>query len=410
MEEEKGSQGERLSQFILSEIEKGGPIPFSQFMEWCLYHPEYGYYRSERAKIGRDGDYYTSPCVHPLFGGMIAKQLSQMAEQMGGSTFDVVESGGGRGFLCEDVLQWTKKNSPVFYQRLHYHLIETAPPFLKEQKERLREYKKEGKIFWIESEAFEKGKIQMEGCFLSNELLDAFPVHQVVVDHGNLKEVYVTQENSQLKEQVGELSDPRIASYFQSIDITLQEGQRAEVNLNALDWMEKVARCLKRGFVLTIDYGYHAKELYASHRRAGTLLCYTRHRTSDNPYERIGEQDITSHVNFTSLILKGEELGLRLTGLVPQYQFLMALGLLQEMESMEREMSEMDGFQFRLSLKHLIEPEMGMGEVFKVLIQHKGIIEPQLNGLREFRSIFWSKIPSSLMEGTKALGSDGKDL
>src|SRR4030042_1226542 len=191
MEEEKGSQGERLSQFILSEIGKGGPIPFSQFMEWCLYHPEYGYYRSERAKIGRDGDYYTSPCVHPLFGGMIAKQLSQMAEQMGGSTFDVVESGGGRGFLCEDVLQWTKKNSPVFYQRLHYHLIETAPPFLKEQKERLR----------------------------------------------------------QLKEQVGELSDPRIASYFQSMDITLQEGQRAEVNLNALDWMEKVARCLKRGWV-----------------------------------------------------------------------------------------------------------------------------------------------------------------
>src|SRR4030043_493338 len=350
MEEETGSQGERLSQFILSEIGKGGPIPFSQFMEWCLFHPEYGYYRSERAKIGRDGDYYTSPCVHPLFGGMIAKQLSQMAEQMGGSTFDVVESGGGRGFLCEDVLQWTKKNSPVFYQRLHYHLIETAPPFLKEQKERLREYKKEGKIFWIESEAFEKGKIQMEGCFLTNELLDAFPVHQVVVDHGNLKEVYVTQENSQLKEH------------------------------------------------------------YASHRRAGTLLCYTRHRTSDNPYERIGEQDITSHVNFTSLILKGEELGLRLTGLVPQYQFLMAWGLLQEMESMEKEMSEMDGFQFRLSLKHLIEPEMGMGEVFKVLIQHKGIIEPQLNGLREFRSIFWSKIPPSLMEGTKALGSDGRDL
>jgi len=88
----------------------------------------------------------------------------------------------------------------------------------------------------------------------------------------------------------------------------------------------------------------------------------------------------------------------------------MALGLLQEMESMEREMSEMDGFQFRLSLKHLIEPEMGMGEVFKVLIQHKGIIEPQLNGLRELRSIFWSKIPPSPMEGTKALGNDGKDL
>jgi SAM-dependent MidA family methyltransferase len=151
--------------------------------------------------------------------------------------------------------------------------------------------------------------------------------------------------------------------------------------------MEKVARCLKRGFVLTIDYGYLAKELYASYRREGTLLCYTQHRTSDNPYERMGEQDITSHVNFTSLILKGEEVGLRFTGLVPQYRFLIALGLFREMEVLVREMSEVDGFQLRLSLKHLIEPEIGMGEVFKVLIQHKGLAPPELNGLRELHAI-----------------------
>jgi SAM-dependent MidA family methyltransferase len=110
MEEEKGIQEERLRRFILSQIEKGGPIPFSQFMEWCLYHPEYGYYQSARPKIGRDGDYYTSPCVHPLFGSLIARQLSQMSEQLGVETFDVVEMGGGRGFLCEDVLQWARKN------------------------------------------------------------------------------------------------------------------------------------------------------------------------------------------------------------------------------------------------------------------------------------------------------------
>jgi SAM-dependent MidA family methyltransferase len=229
----------------------------------------------------------------------------------------------------------------------------------------------------------------MEGCFLSNELVDAFPVHQVIFDHGNLKEIYVTQNQGQLNEQWGEPSDPRIASYFQSMGITLQEGQRAEVNLKALDWMEKVARRLKKGFVLTIDYGYLAKELCGPHRREGTLLCYTQHQTSENPYERLGEQDITSHVNFTSLIQKGEEAGLQFTGFVPQYQFLIALGLLQEMESLGREMSEMDALQFRLSLKHLIEPEMGMGEVFKVLIQHKGIDQPQLDGLRELRSIPW---------------------
>jgi SAM-dependent MidA family methyltransferase len=389
MEKEKGSQEERLRRLILSQIEKEGPIPFCQFMEWCLYHPEYGYYQSERPKIGRDGDYYTSPCVHPLYGGLIAKQLSQMSEQLEGETFEVVEMGGGRGFLCEDVLQWARKDFSAFYKRLRYHLIETAPSFLKEQRERLSEYKKEGKIFWMDPEAFEEGKVQIEGCFLSNELVDAFPVHQVIFDHGELKEIYVTQDQGQLKEQKGELSDPRIASYFQSMDITLQEDQRVEVNLKALNWMEKVARCLKKGFVLTIDYGYLAKELYAPHRREGTLLCYTRHQTSDNPYERLGEQDITSHVNFTSLIRKGEEVGLRFTGLVPQYQFLIALGLLQEMESQGREMSEMDALQLRLSLKHLIEPERGMGEVFKVLVQHKGMDQPKLDGLREFSSIPW---------------------
>jgi SAM-dependent MidA family methyltransferase len=251
------------------------------------------------------------------------------------------------------------------------------------------EHQKEGKVFWINPEAFEQGKCLIEGCFLSNELVDAFPVHQVIFNRGILKEVYVTQDHGQLKEQWGELSDPRIASYFQSMDVSLQEGQRAEVNLKALDWVEKVARCLKKGFVLTIDYGYLAKELYGPQRREGTLLCYYQHRTSENPYERLGEQDMTSHVNFSGLVQRGEEVGLHLTGLVPQYQFLLALGLLQEMESLGRGMSEMDALRMRLSLKHLIEPEMGMGEVFKVLIQHKGVDEPQLDGLRDLGSIPW---------------------
>ncbi len=389
MEEEKGSSGERLRQFILSQIDERGAIPFSQFMEWCLYHPEHGYYQSERIRIGRGGDYYTSPCVHPLFGGLITKQLSQMSEQLGDAFFDVAEQGGGKGFLCQDILQWAKQKIPSFYERLRYHLIETSPHSLKDQKERLVEHQKEGKVFWMEPESFERGKAVLAGCFLSNELVDAFPVHQVIFDRGSLKEIYVTHDDGQLREQWGELSDPRIASYFESMDIVLREGQRAEVNLKALDWVEKVARCLKTGFVLTIDYGDLAKALYGPQRREGTLLCYYQHRTSENPYEKLGEQDITSHVNFSGLIQKGEEVGLHLTGFVPQYQFLLALGLLQETESLGRDLSEMDALRLRLSLKHLIEPEMGMGEVFKVLVQHKGINQPQLDGLRDLGSIPW---------------------
>ena len=394
MEEEKRNRGESLRKFILSQIEKRGPLPFSQFMAWCLYHPEYGYYQSKRTRIGKEGDYYTSPSVSPLFGHLIAKQLFQMAEILGGENFDVVEMGGGRGFLCEDIIDWAKKNSPAFYQQLRYHLIETSAPFLREQRERLSEKEREGRVFWIDPKMFGEGKVQIQGCFLSNELVDAFPVHRVILDQGNLKEIYVTQRNGQFEEQWGELSDPRIASYFHSMDITLQEGQKAEVNLLALEWMERVARCLERGFVLTIDYGCLSEELYAPNRREGTLLCYFQHQASENSYERLGEQDITSHVNFTSLIRKGEEVGLRFTGLVPQYRFLIGLGILEQMETLGKELPELDGLKLRLSLKNLIEPEMGMGEVFKVLVQHKGLDQPRLDGLRDLGSIPWPVLPT----------------
>ena len=389
METEKKSRSEALKKWILSQIEKKGPVPFAQFMEWCLYHPEYGYYHSKETRIGKDGDYYTGPCVHPLFGGMVAKQLSQMAEILGRENFDVVEMGGGRGFLCQDILNWTQKNRPHFYRSLKYHLIEMSSSLLKEQKERLSNFEKEGKVFWMNPETFEEGKKRATGCFLSNELVDAFPVHQVVFDHGELKEVYITRHNGQLKEVMDEPSDPALLSYFESMGIRLQEGQRAEVNLRALDWMEKVGRFLEKGFVLTVDYGYLAEELYAPYRRSGTLLCYYRHQTSQNPYEHLGEQDITSHVNFTDLIKKGEEVGLRFAGLVPQYRFLIALGILQEMDSLGQDLSELDGLKMRLSLMHLIEPEAGMGEMFKVMIQRKGIDEPLLEGLRDLNSIPW---------------------
>jgi len=393
MEEEKRSRGEELRRFILAQIEKKGSIPFSQFMEWCLYHPEYGYYQTKGTRIGKEGDYYTSPSVSPLFGHLIGKQLLQMAECLGGENFDVIEMGAGSGFLCGDILDWTKKNLPVFYQRLRYHLIETAYPFSQEQRERLAEKEREGKVFRMDSKKFRDGEICIQGCFLSNELVDAFPVHRVILDQGNLRELYVTQQEGQFEERWGEPSDPRISGYFQSMDITLQEGQKAEVNLRALEWMENVARCLERGFVLTIDYGYLAEELYAPHRREGTLLCYFQHQVSENPYERLGEQDITSHVNFTGLIRKGEEVGLRFAGLVPQYHFLIGLGILEQMETLGNQMPELEGLKLRLSLKHLIEPEMGMGEVFKVLIQHKGMDQPPLDGLRDLGSIPWPHSP-----------------
>ncbi len=385
MEETGGDRGDALRASILSEIQEQGSIPFVRWMESCLYHPEFGYYQAE-ARIGKEGDYFTSPCVSPVFGYLVAKQLAQMQEFLGGEVFDVLEMGGGRGFLCNDVLHWAQENRPSFYQKLRYFLIETSPHFLKDQKTRLAREEQQGKVFWIPPERFWTEDDRFEGCFVSNELIDAFPVHRVMLEQGVLKELYITHRDGRFEETWQRPSSPELSSYFEWMGIGLHESQRAEVNLHALDWMRKAAQALTRGFVLTIDYGALAEELYSPYRMEGTLRSYFRHRISENPLERPGEQDITCHVNFTALIRKGEESGLRLTGFVPQYRFLLGLGFLQEVERMERGLSELDALKMRLSLKHLIEPERGMGEVFKVLVQHKGVENPDLDGLKELRS------------------------
>ncbi len=356
-------------------------------MEWCLYHPDYGYYQSEGARVGKGGDYYTAPSVHPLFGRTVARQLLQMSELVGTERFTVVEMGAGRGFLCRDILDWARGSAPAFYRRLDYRLVDRSRRFIREQKDRLALYVREGKVSWDEEGEGERGEGMIDGCFLSNELIDAFPVHRVVFQGGRLREIYVGERNGGFLDVPGDLSAPEIGEYFRNDGVELEEGQEAEVNLRAREWIGKVGRSLRKGFVLTIDYGCLAGELYAPWRGSGTIMCYYRHRASGDPYERVGEQDITAHVNFSQLIRGGEEAGLAFTGLVPQYRFLIGLGLLGELEEAAKGMSETEGLKLRLSLKHLIEPGVGMGEIFKVLVQHKGVDEPRLDGLRAFSSI-----------------------
>ena len=247
--------------------------------------------------------------------------------------------------------------------------------------------RREGKVSWEEEGEGRTGGREIDGCFLSNELVDAFPVHRVVVQGGRLREIYVGERDGGFVDVPGDLSTPEIGEYFRNDGIELREGQEAEVNLRAREWIGNVGRRLRRGFVLTIDYGCLAGELYAPWRSSGTIMCYHRHRASGDPYERVGEQDITAHVNFSQLIRGGEAAGLAFTGLVPQYRFLIGLGLLGAMEEAAKGMSELEGLKMRLSLKHLIEPGVGMGEIFKVLVQHKGVDEPRLDGLRALSSI-----------------------
>ncbi|HEY6084462.1 MAG TPA: class I SAM-dependent methyltransferase, partial [Nitrospira sp.] len=212
------------------------------------------------------------------------------------------------------------------------------------------------------------------GLMFSNELPDAFPVHRLQITGSQAQEVFVDYQDGRFVERLGPLSESRLREYFERMGIRFPDGYRTEVNLLALDWIQQVAAGLHRGVVITIDYGHAAHDLYGPERSKGTLLCYRSQMTSEDPYLLVGQQDMTTHVDFTSLATAGEEAGLSVTGFTNQMSFLMGLGVEDLFNRLQPESP-----QFYAAL-HLMKPE-GMGGTFKILVQHKGIERPDLDGL-----------------------------
>jgi SAM-dependent MidA family methyltransferase len=235
------------------------------------------------------------------------------------------------------------------------------------------------KAAWATPADLDAGRLSFSGCLLSNELIDSFPVHLVEMTGGGLRELYVATIGNEFVEILDIPSTRQLEEHLNWLGIKLFAGQRAEINLEAPQWLANVARTMVRGFIITIDYGYPAAELYAPLRKNGTLLCYYRHMTEENPYIRVGQQDMTAHVDFTTLIMRGEELGLSKVWFGEQYRFLMGAGMMDEMIALESGASTAEErLKNRLILKKLILPEGGMGDTFKVLIQSKGVENPRL--------------------------------
>jgi SAM-dependent MidA family methyltransferase len=331
--------------------------------------------------MGRHGDYLTSPDVHPIFGSLVAKQLWQMWQAMGEPRpFTVVETGAGSGLLARDILGWANRRAPGFFQALEYRLIEVNEWLVEHQRRLLRQVDASlAKASWLPSlEAIAADALS--GCFLSNELIDSFPIHRLAVRDGRLYEVYVEWREERFVESLGPPSTPLLEDYFRRLGLLPGEGCSAEANLEALDWMKAVASVLRRAFVLTFDYGYPAEELYAPWRKDGTLLCFYRHNPSTDPYARLGWQDMTSHVDFTSLVEAGQEHGLEPLGLTSQSRFLAALGIAAGLERQaDGELALEEYYARRRAVTELIDPA-GLGRI-KVLIQAKGVGQPKLWGL-----------------------------
>lgn len=377
VEFQAATENEALKEAILARIAAEGPIPFRDFMAMALYHPQHGYYTSRREKMGRQGDYLTSPEVSPIFGALLGRQIREMWQAMGEPTsFSLVEVGAGTGQLCLDILRWARRSAPDFLAALSYRIVEMSPALRERQRLALEEEPQaRERVAW--EERLPEG---MEGCILSNELLDSFPVHRVARREGRLWEVYVGWDGRRFREELGPLSTGEIEDYFRRLGLLPGEGCRAEVNLEALRWMGEAGRSLARGFVLTLDYGYEAAELFAPWRRDGTLLCFYRHNPSGDPYARLGRQDMTSHVDFTCLRRAGEEAGLQTVGLVPQGEFLQNLGIGEALSPPgEDGLTLEEYYARRRAVLELIDPA-GLGRI-RVLIQSKGVGPCRLSGL-----------------------------
>jgi SAM-dependent MidA family methyltransferase len=371
-----------LEQIIIDKIRKEGPITFEMFMEMALYYPELGYYSSGKNAIGRGGDFYTSPHLHPVFGTMLGKQLIEMWMVMGRpKVFHAVEIGAGTGYLCKDILDYLHKpsgnvtvseNKNDFLRSLRYVIVEPYKHFEERQRELLGDIVKN--VAWVRSLKALNEKIT--GCIFSNELLDAFPVHLLVMED-ELKEIYVDFDGRKFIETTDRISSVNLVNYLKEFSVTLKSGYRTETNLRIKSWLEQAGAALSKGFLLTIDYGYSAREYYSEERTKGTLLCYHRHQFNEDPFSNIGEQDITAHVNFSSLKKWGKEFGLRTIGYCPQGTFLISSGI----DGMIAELysSSSDYASEIVKIKGLIFPQ-GMGASHDVMVQYKGEGSPELRG------------------------------
>jgi SAM-dependent MidA family methyltransferase len=370
---EPATENIALKKTIIERIQREGAISFRDFMAMALYEPGLGYYCSPGTKIGREGDYLTSPEVSPVFGAMVGRQLREMWDALGTpGAFDVVEAGAGNGTLSRDVLGWAKRRAPEFFEAMHFTIVEPIPALEARQRERLASHGLDSRVQWLSDIPKD-----IEGCILSNELLDSMPVHRVEVRDEKLREIYVSWDGLRFIDELREPT-PEVRLHFQRLDMLPGEGCRAEVNLEAPRWMSEAAAAPRRGFVLTLDYGYEASELYAPWRSDGTLLCFYRHNPSGDTYSRIGHQDMTAHVDFTTLRRAGEEAGLATVGLIPQAEFLMNMGISDALPALGKEIELEERLGRRRAMSELLDPA-GLGRI-KGLAQAKGAGEVSLRG------------------------------
>jgi SAM-dependent MidA family methyltransferase len=382
-----------LRQKIREEIRQRGPIPFSRYMEMCLYEPDLGYYSRNSEQFGKAGDFYTSSDVHAVFGRLMARQFEEMWRALGSpSQIEILELGPGRGLFAQDVLDWSEKKFPEFFAALHYSLAEVSPALRQRLRATLERHFGAGKASLHSDGELLVGKgttsvVPIARAFdrvllpdvpviiFANEFFDALPV-EVLSLQGELR---ISEEDGRFLETWHAPSDEAL-EFVDRYSVHPEAGERIEAPLIAQRYMTQIASTMKRGFIVAIDYGYTRDNQLAGRHR-GTIAAYRQHSMSANPYEAPGEQDITAHVNFTALRAAAAAQGMQLQPLLTQSQFLLGIGEQNQFaDAFEECRLPQERAKVALQLKHLITPE-GMGESFHVLVASKGIEEELTSNL-----------------------------
>lgn len=354
-----------LETILIERLARNGPITFRDFMQTALYDPELGYYNTERLKIGTQGDYYTSSNVHPAFGAVLARSFVDLWANSN-KPLTIVEMGPGTGQLAADVLGTMRDEHPATFDHLTYVLVDVSPVMRSLQQEKLIAFS--DRVSWCQLEHLELAPIS--GIVFSNEFVDAMPVHRVRYHRDALEEQYVTRiDGGSLGVIWREPSTKRLEDYVKRLGISLRQGQIVEINLDAVEWLARIRNAIDGGFLITVDYGDSAQQLWAPDRSHGTLRSFYRHKLIDSPLDRIGEQDLTASVNFSGLIEYGRDFGFDLVSYERQTAFLTRLGLIERI-ARQHAGGSLDDLKERLAVKNLFVPG-GVSDSFRVLIQRR---------------------------------------
>jgi SAM-dependent MidA family methyltransferase len=365
-----------LNALIRDEIVAQGPIPFAQFMEQALYHPGHGYYSSGRTRIGRQGDYFTNASVGPVFGRLLATQLTEIWRKLGTSDeFVIVEQGAHRAEFARDVLESIRQDAPEFFPIVRFCVVEPFPLLRDQQIRTLEQFS--GKVEWRDTVA------QLDpftGVYCGNELFDALPVHLIVSGGANSGEPswlerHVDFQSDQFVFVDRLISNAALAEHVKTLPAR-PAGYQTEVNLAALELIDQLSARLTRGYILATDYGFPRAEFYAAHRTGGTLQSRAQHRVLGSPFAAVGASDLTAHVEWTSIAERAGANGLDVAGFADQHHFL--TGILANVPQFAEKASP----KTHRALQTLIHPEM-LGRSFQVLALARNVEGPAgLSGLK----------------------------